>query len=269
MDSKIKTLYDTFIYDNEFERKILNILKAGVELDDWILSVRDLDSQIGGFGVHNINRPYHDRGEGISGTYRIPDRGVYRGLQYCAEHMMRFYTNISPRLFINFACSHIEGLVESMVGIVFNSNPLPLGRGLEKLIKSSDVRIVPIKDLLSKAFAINEVLITVKHDFESISDFYMNQDKLDLNSHIYNYQDSIITYFSSRILGAELSNTMFKQLSIPISLEAVPEISMDDFQKIFHALSYNIKKLDPEIYHGKVKINIDSYLIEREKRILT
>jgi hypothetical protein len=97
----------------------------------------------------------------------------------------------------------------------------------------------------------------------------MNQDQLDLNGHIYNYEDSIITYFSSSILGAELSNTMFKLFSIQISLEAIPEIPMDDFQKIFHSLSYNIKKLDPEIYRSKVKIDIDSYFIDREKRILT
>ena len=126
-----------------------------------------------------------------------------------------------------------------------------------------------MRNILQKAFSINEVLITVKHNLESISDSYMNQDQLDLNSHIYNYQDSIITYFSSRILGAELSNTMFKQFLIPISLKAIPEIPMDDFQKIFNSLSYNIKKFDPEIYRGKVKIKIDSYLIEREKRILT
>ena len=69
-----------FIYENKFKPKILNILIAGVELDDWILMVRDLDSQIGGFGAHNLNRPYHDIGKGITGTYKIPDRAVYRGL---------------------------------------------------------------------------------------------------------------------------------------------------------------------------------------------
>ena len=180
---------------------------------------------------------------------------------------MKFYTNIGPRLFIYFACSHIEGLIEKVMRIVYNNKSLPLGRSLEKLIKFNDLRIIPIKSLLQKAFAINEVLVTVKHDFESISDFYMTQNQLDLNSHIYTFQDSIITYFSSRILGTEFANTMFKLFSIPISLNAVPEIPMGDFQKMFHYLSYNIKRLEPEIFHGKIKIDIDSYLIEREKKI--
>jgi hypothetical protein len=269
MNSKIKALYDAFICNSKFEHKIINIIRAGIEFDAWVLMVRNLDVQIGGFGVHNINKPYNDIGEGITGTYAIPDRGVYRSLQYCSRDLMSGYTSIDPRRFIYYSGLHIEGLIQELMWAVNNGKSLPLGRSLQELIKSNDVRIIPMRNILQKAFAINEVLITVKHDFESISDSYMNQDQLDLNSHIYNYQDSIITYFSSRILGAELSNTMFKQLSIPISLGAVPEIPMDDFQKIFHSLSYNIKKLDPEIYHGKVKINIDSYLIKREKRILT
>ena len=69
-----------FIYENKFERKILHILITGVELDDWILMVRYLDCQNGGFGAHNLNGPYHDIGKGITGTYKIPDRAVYRGL---------------------------------------------------------------------------------------------------------------------------------------------------------------------------------------------
>jgi hypothetical protein len=267
MNSKIKTLYDAFICDSKFEHKVINIIKAGIEFDEWILMVRDLDSQIGDFGIHNINMPYQDIGEGITGTYAVPDREVYRSLQYCSRDLMSRYTSIDPRKFIYFACLHIEGLVQELRRTVHNGKSLPLGSTLQELIKSNDIRIIPIRSILQKAFSINEVLITVKHDFESISDFYITQNQLDLNSHIYTYQDSIVTYFSSRILGTELANTMFKLFSIPISLNAVPEVPMEGFQKIFHFLSYNIKKLEPEIYHGKVKIDIDSFLIEREKKI--
>ena len=269
MNSNIKTLYDTFICNSKFEHKIINSIRAGIEFDVWVLMVRNIDLQIGGFGAHNINKPYGDKGEEITETYAIPDRGVYRSLQYCSRDLMSFYTSINPRMFIYNACLHIEGLVQELMWAVNNGKYLPLGRSLQELIKSNNIRIIPMRNILQKAFSINEVLITVKHNLESISDSYMNQDQLDLNSHIYNYEDSIITYFSSRILGAELSNTMFKQFLIPISLKAIPEIPMDDFQKIFNSLSYNIKKFDPEIYRGKVKIKIDSYLIEREKRILT
>ena len=57
MNPKIKTLYDTFICDSKFEHKVMNIIRAGIEFDDWILMVRDLDSKIGDFGIHNINKP--------------------------------------------------------------------------------------------------------------------------------------------------------------------------------------------------------------------
>jgi hypothetical protein len=265
MNSAIKELYNTFIEGSTLEKPIVDIICAGIPYKHWLELLYSVDSNIGGYGVHNIDKEENYSGStAITGTYI--ERPVYRGLQYCSVDLLGKYINLEPRWLIKNACSHIEGLVNELFNLIFkqSQNQNPLGRKVSILLQNQEVRKSGLVAILCEAFKINKVLITVKHDYDSVADAFLMMDPLDIDSHIYTFDDSIVVYFSCRIFGVELSKKLHDLYGIPKSMDNIPVISRQMFNSIAQRLSYNLRHMENNIVnHGRKRT--EPFILKRRK----
>lgn len=144
-----------------------------------IAALLDLDGQIGGLGISNINC-------GNSGIYAIEDRDVFRPIQYCAM--------------IFSSADHMEWHARDIV--------LMSGLHLESLIKRvSRVYSLPLGALLQKAAVRRELDPACMQMLQKFADFYNDAKHNvghEMDTHLFSAGDAIVAYLVSRKLGLSL-----------------------------------------------------------------
>ena len=226
-----------------------------------------MESKIGGYGVHNINKISEDGV--ITGNYA--ERSVYRGLQYCAgQQLIARYIDLDPRSLVIDACSHIEGLVailyEHVCRVDRDRREPPLGKLISILLENKDELQTELEASVRKGYDINKALILSKHNYQFISPSYINQDPLRMDSHIFSFDEAMVVYFSCRIYGMELSSIMHTRYGIPKSLDKVKSIPRDMFNSIAKDLSYNLRNWADENILKGIK-RTEEYILKRRAEL--
>lgn len=80
--------------------------------DDLVVGydqLSEIDSRIGGVGLHNINRP---DGEWLTGNYRLEFRPLFRPIQYVYGAISQNDLTWEARHIIQWSCGHVEDAVK-------------------------------------------------------------------------------------------------------------------------------------------------------------
>jgi hypothetical protein len=127
-----------------------------------------------------------------SGRYEIPDRDIFRPLQYCGMYFKAMISkeNIDDPLWltrdiVEMSSLHIEGLIKNIGSIA----RLPLGAALRNAMVKR--RVDPETWRLLDAFT--HVYNDAKHNFSHEKD-----------SHMFSVEDAILSYLVCRKLGRRL-----------------------------------------------------------------
>lgn len=143
------------------------------------------DNTIGGPSVSRINC-------GREGRYEIPDRDIFRPLQYCGMYFKAMVSkeNIDDPLWltrdiVEMSSLHMEGLIKNIGSLA----RLPLGMALHKTIVKQKVDPETWKQINTFTHIYNDA----KHNF--------NHDK---DTHMFSMEDAILAYFICRKLGVLL-----------------------------------------------------------------
>lgn len=242
MNSNIEDLFKSTIFGKTFEADILQFLKRITESSmsslEFARVIYRLDKEIGGYGVHNINK-FSDGTSTITGTYfeGNDERGIYRGLQYCAGELLWYYgdLNLNLRNIVRNSSSHIEGILSNLAKRI---SPVQLeGKSMSyriKVIKNSEwLKQTNITGEINTAQIITMIDNQSKHDYFGISDAYPVPDRRELEIHRFSCEESLITYFGSRINGMSVMKVMYDYFEFPRSMKSVPSVGIDDFLKTY------------------------------------
>ncbi len=127
-----------------------------------------------------------------SGRYEIPDRDIFRPLQYCGMYFKAMVSkeNIDDPLWltrdiVEMSSLHIEGLIKN-IGNVFH---LPLGAALRNAIVKKKVDPTTWNQIDGFTHIYNDA----KHNFSHAKD-----------THMFSLEDAIMSYFVCRNLGVKL-----------------------------------------------------------------
>jgi hypothetical protein len=148
----------------------------------------DIDKQIGGVGLYNVNK---QEGDGVTGVYRIEFRGIFRPLQYIYADLADRDLVWTARHIVQNSCLHVEQAFKYR----FNINPCArgsLGVLLYKKTAAQSTLDTPFFQILSD---LNETIYgRNKHAIEHIK----------IDSHDYTPADAIAVYLISRWAGVKL-----------------------------------------------------------------
>lgn len=156
--------------------------------ETWPLDLSHLitfDDTLGGPSVSRMNCERH-------GRYEIPDRAIFRPLQYCGMYFNAMISkgNIDDPLWltrdiVEMSSLHIEGLIKNIGSIA----RLPLGRALHKAIVKQKVDPETWKWIDTFTHVYNDA----KHNFSHEKD-----------THMFSVEDAVLAYFVCRKLGIKL-----------------------------------------------------------------
>lgn len=146
-----------------------------------------IDRKIPGLGFVDINE--RTPGGSLTGVYELPDRPIFRGIQYVGMHLGMNDSEWLTRFIVVDSCYHLENGLKgwlgtdksdrSSVGHLLDS---PQGQLLEGSVRKPLI-------ILNRA-----VYNRAKHTIEDI----------DYDSHMFSVADAIAIYLSCRVIGAEL-----------------------------------------------------------------
>lgn len=148
------------------------------------------------------------------GRYEIPDRDIFRPLQYCGMYFKAMISknNIDDPLWltrdiVEMSSLHIEGLIKNIGSLA----KLPLGMALHKAIVKQRVDFETWKqiDIFTKVY--NDA----KHNFSHEKD-----------THMFSVEDAVLTYFICRKLGTKLYPLAKLETDIQIFQKECDEIEI-------------------------------------------
>ena len=190
-------MYENAIQDNRMRPEIYEILEAvrlaayyaeilrisAVVVDDGDSALRDLmliDKTIPGLGQHNVSK-------GSTGVYRIPDRPIFRPIQYVDGYLKRSRLEWLTRSIVTMSCLHVENSLKRRLNI---DGRLSIGMILKRgKAESLD------PDLLEVLLELNEAVYNnAKHSIE----------RTYAEGHMFSIPDSLAVYLICRTLGARL-----------------------------------------------------------------
>jgi len=150
-----------------------------------LIFLTTFDDSLGGPSVSHMNC-------GQEGRYEIPDRDIFRPLQYCGMYFKAMVSkdNIDDPLWltrdiVEMSSLHIEGLIKNIGGLA----RLPLGMALHKAIVKQRVDAETWKHIDTFTHIYNDA----KHNFSHEKD-----------THMFSVEDAALAYFVCRKLGTKL-----------------------------------------------------------------
>ena len=146
-----------------------------------------VDRTIPGLGFEDINE--NPSPGYYTGVYQIPDRPIFRGIQYVGMHLEMDPVEWLSRAIVTDSCYHLENSLKRRLGI-HEDQSVSVGRLLDtREGRRLDGTIRKPLIILNRA-----VYNRAKHTIEDI----------DLDSHMFSVADAIAIYLSCRVLGARL-----------------------------------------------------------------
>lgn len=156
--------------------------------ESWPLDLSLLikfDDTLDGPSVSRMNCERH-------GRYEIPDRSIFRPLQYCGMYFKAMISkeNIDDPLWltrdiVEMSSLHIESLIKN-IGSVFH---LPLGAALRNAVVKSKVDAITWSQIEKFTHIYNDA----KHNFSH-----------DKDTHMFSVEEALLSYFVCRKLGVKL-----------------------------------------------------------------
>ncbi len=250
-------LYEKTVKGSKFETQIKNFISSDEDLDAWTRRLYLVDRGIGGIGVHNVNR-LESGGDPdnpwITGTYHIEDRSIFRPIQYCATVLLRQFIAVDTRYLVDNSCGHIESILKRILVDLTGSQRIekPMGAVISDLCEENEFRDRAGSEILAASRAINEVYRSAKHDFDYDynENSFLQSSPLDLESHLFSYEEAAISYFGCRMHGMLLMEWMRDRGIEPTSLSPSGRPSWDEFAAVAHWLSQEIRLWNPEFIKG-------------------
>jgi len=140
----------------------------------------EFDKSLGGPSLVTMNRLEGGR---LFGRYEIPDRDVFRPLQYCLPHFQRWPDlEWDARDIVEMSCGHVEALVKR----VAERSRWPFGQAL----RERRVRETLDSVTYDQATRFVAVYNDSKHGFDHTKD-----------THMFSVCDAVRAYFVARALG--------------------------------------------------------------------
>ena len=167
-----------------------------------------IDRTIPGLGFEDINE--NPSPGYYTGVYQIPDRPIFRGIQYVGMHLEMDPVEWLSRAIVTDSCYHLENSLKRRLGI-HEDQAASVGRLLDtREGRRLDGTIRKPLIILNRA-----VYNRAKHTIEDI----------DLDSHMFSVADAIAIYLSCRVLGARLIGRLGlkTRYEIPIFPEMEPD----------------------------------------------
>lgn len=147
-----------------------------------------IDQNIGGVGLHNVNK---QEGDTLTGAYDIQFRGLFRPIQYIYQRISEDDLVWNARIIILYSCLHVEKAVKYRFNIS-DENRSSLGillRQTSIVKKTLDAAVLKLLDTLNKT-----IYGKTKHTITHI----------DIDAHDYSPADAIAVYLICRWIGMKI-----------------------------------------------------------------
>jgi hypothetical protein len=146
-----------------------------------------IDREIGGVGLHNVNRL---EGDALTGSYRVELRPLFRPIQYVYSYLADMDPVWAARRIVQDSCLHIENAVKFRFAI-WEGDRASLGVLLSRKAIEQELGLA-FRELLR---GLNRVVYrTAKHTVEEI----------DIDAHRFTPADALAVYLMCRWAGVRL-----------------------------------------------------------------
>ena len=251
MNGDVLALHKSVLAGSTIDGPVVALLAGPTDYHTWVNSLVEIDRAIGGFGVHNIAKPENFGGElpiGV-GTYAEGDREMFRGLQYCSMMFIRQFNTFDTRACTLYACQHLESIAKLILrqNKTPGSQRTPLGRAIPKLRSTPAMQDEALARFVNASEFCVPVLNAAKHDFGRARISTSRGSSLASTSHLFSFEDSVVTYFACRFIAAPTLWRTYSLWSLPDSMAAVPTLAPEEWEVLHRLESYNIRRWNPDL----------------------
>src|SRR6266566_2757034 len=241
-------LYESTLKPSRVATQVSNFVFSSENLDKWTRRLYLLETQIGGVGVHNVNRLMHSAthtNPWVTGAYHHQDRDIFRPIQYCSAIFLRFFIAADTRYLVDNSCGHVESILKRIHRNLRGGkeSEVPMGTVIHRLSTLDDFADANGVEMLRVSRLVNSVYRLAKHEFEY--DAAENEAALDMESHLFSYDEAAFTYFGCRLHGLRLMEWMRNRGMEPKSLSSLHSCSWEEFAKVARIESEGLRSENP------------------------
>jgi hypothetical protein len=262
MNPAVVRLYESAVSGTDIEQSIVRLAVGPTSYDAWALGLVRVDAKIGGFGVHNISRV--STHQIPTGTYAETDRQMFRGIQYCAGMFLRQFNTFDTRACVDYACSHLESVAKLIVAHAEPraSTRSPLGQLLPIIRSSKAFGHPPIAEFVSRSSAAVPVFNAAKHQYDAEVPASRTKSPLDVDAHLFTFEDALATYFSSRMIATPALEFTFSIWRTPKSMGSIPTLSRAEQRELVALESFNLRKWASDLA-AEGCTSVDDFLLKK------
>lgn len=250
-----RRLYQKTVKGSRLEAPVNDFTFSREDLDAWTRRLYELERAIGGIGVHNVNTLLvvgERKDTAITGTYHNEDRDVFRPIQYCAVLLLSRFVALDTRYLVDNSCAHVESILKRILANLTGKSVIERSMGvvIKDLMRMRELE--DAAEILEVSRCINAIYRRAKHEFASdlSGGAGPNSSPLDIENHLFTYEEAAITYFGCRTHGLQLMAWMKDRGIAPTSTIALRHPSWEEFAAVATQLSYNIRRWQPELVNG-------------------
>lgn len=250
----VKRLHEETIGRSPLEAWIDKFISSSEGFDRWAKRLYALELKVGGIGIHNVNRMMssrHHQEPGVTGTYDLEDRDIFRPIQYCAALLLTWFVAVDTRYLVDNSCAHIEEMLKRILKGLSSAKhvEVSLGVAIGRLESLPVLGDAVASELLDVSRIINKIYRSAKHQFNHApeGELHSGASPLDLESHLFGYDEAATIYFACRIQGMRLMDWMNTRGIQPKSMHVTPHVTREEFAKVAARFSSNIRHWEPDL----------------------